>query len=860
MPQVPNLKDVSVPVLERYLRRLFALHDTDNNGVLDQKEFAKLLEKSGLGFTKKLIRKLLIEADANEDGVIQYEEYLPVMLEIIRSSEVTKLKKADDAAASQQAVDFILTNMTEEQLERAISKEFMRADADNNGYLDRSEFIACMRDMDFGLTKKEILYLMAEVDINQDGKVQYEEFVPVAIGIITQIIKDKILESSSRLDLQGFFLETFSNYDTTGEGTIAVSNVRDALSAIGLSTIQVQTILAEATTDAGGLVKYRSLSRVAAQMFSDFFTFREGGDVAPVTGGDEVVAETEPMMEAEELERYLRQLFYQADVESNGYLHPRDFGQLLRSSGLGFSSKTIRRVIEEADVDNNGRIDYLEYVSSMAQIIRAQEVKNKYETRAWEDEARARAAATEFILQGVSRDWLERSMHKMFMTADINNSGTLDTAEFISCLRRLDLGLTRKEITFVMSECDANQDGLISYQEFVPLCFDLLVELIKDKFLEDHGALRLQEYLVDILKEYDHKGSGKISLSQLREALSLSSLGLTAIQVQAIVSEARQDAGGLITYQPFSRAAAMMVSDMLGESIPAVAQDSTGPLFNSLQVGNVLPSTSLTPEVDSMVARYEGDYEAVKARSLASTPGLRGKLSDLASQLARVQDENDSIRQRYLELEDAWTVMGDENGAMRKRISILEGELREKSSALATSQELNRTLDDKLRTTHHNFVDQRNLAEDTKQTLISEQIELGKKSKESMLLRRESMTQESELRQLREAWNEREARLQRLEEQRGFYEQQLSQLGEAYQAMVDKLSFVVQDHGVRSAPLQMRVGGGYELLSNYLDKVFTEQDDIALKYKASGSPMSPYVPQQFPMSVTPTKPVATGVY
>ena len=180
--------------------------------------------------------------------------------------------------------------------------------------------------------------------------------------------------------MQGFFLETFSNYDTTGEGTIAVSNVRDALSAIGLSTIQVQTILAEATTDAGGLVKYRSLSRVAAQMFSDFFTFREGGDVAPVTGGDEVVAETEPMMEAEELERYLRQLFYQADVESNGYLHPRDFGQLLRSSGLGFSSKTIRRVIEEADVDNNGRIDYLEYVSSMAQIIRAQEVKNKYET------------------------------------------------------------------------------------------------------------------------------------------------------------------------------------------------------------------------------------------------------------------------------------------------------------------------------------------------------------------------------------------------------------------------------------------------------------------------------------------------
>merc|ERR1712130_1002327 len=95
--------------------------------------------------------------------------------------------------------------------------------------------------------------------------------------------------------------------------------------------------------------------------------------------------------------------------------------------------------------------------------------------------------------------------------------------------------------------------------------------------------------------------------------------------------------------------------------------------------------TSLAPEVEAMVTRYEGDYEAVKARSLASTPGLRGKLSDLASQLARVQDENDSIRQRYLELEDAWTIMGDENTAMKKRVAILENELAEKAAALDTA-------------------------------------------------------------------------------------------------------------------------------------------------------------------------------
>merc|ERR1711998_490400 len=150
----------------------------------------------------------------------------------------------------------------------------------------------------------------------------------------------------------------------------------------------------------------------------------------------------------------------------------------------------------------------------------------------------------------------------------------------------------------------------------------------------------------------------------------------------------------------------MMVSDMLGEAVPAAAADTTGPLINALSISAV-PPTSLTPEVDAMVARYEGDYEAVKARSLASTLGLRGKLSDLASQLARVQDENDAIRQRYLELEDSWTAMGDENNALKRRVAALEEELAGKDSALNTAQTLNKSLEQKLGEVHETYLKQR---------------------------------------------------------------------------------------------------------------------------------------------------------
>merc|ERR1711865_799147 len=90
-------------------------------------------------------------------------------------------------------------------------------------------------------------------------------------------------------------------------------------------------------------------------------------------------------------------------------------------------------------------------------------------------------------------------------------------------------------------------------------------------------------------------------------------------------------------------------------------------------------ATPLNPEVEAMVRRYEGDREAVKARSLAATPGLRGKLTDLSSQLARVQDENDLIRQRYLELEDAWQAMGEENNNLKRKNATLESVLHWKS-------------------------------------------------------------------------------------------------------------------------------------------------------------------------------------
>lgn len=232
-------------------------------------------------------------------------------------------------------------------------------------------------------------------------------------------------------------------------------------------------------------------------------------------------------------------------------------------------------------------------------------------------------------------------------------------------------------------------------------------------------------------------------------------------------------------------------------------------------------------------------------------------MSDLASQLSKIQDENDTIRQRYLELEDAWQTQGAVIEELRAENKYLKDDNEQKTTALAKAEALVKNLEAKLEDVHSSFLEQRNLAEGTKATLISEQVELGRKTKEADLLRRESVTQESELRKLREAWNEREARVSRLEEQRNFYEEQLSQLAEAYQVLVDKVSHVAGDYGMQQAPTQVRVGGGYEVLSNYLGQVFDEKDEVSLKYSRFGnsqaalSPARPAYAQYAPQFAQP---------
>ena len=133
----------------------------------------------------------------------------------------------------------------------------------------------------------------------------------------------------------------------------------------------------------------------------------------------------------------------------------------------------------ELDEDHDGKLSYNEFLPFTVELLQALFAKQEMDHEREETEAEAREEVEEFLLHGMPRSELENMMMDIFQRADIDGSGSLDRNEFRECLKAAELGLTRKEVNAILSEVDENQDGNVSYTEFMPLCFNILVERFK---------------------------------------------------------------------------------------------------------------------------------------------------------------------------------------------------------------------------------------------------------------------------------------------------------------------------------------------------------------------------------------------
>lgn len=128
------------------LKAMFQNMDTDNSGTITYEELKSGLARLGSKLTEAEVKQLMEAADVDGNGTIDY-------------------------------IEFITATMHKHKLEKEenLYTAFQYFDKDNSGFITRDELESAMKEYGMGdpATIKEII---SEVDTDNDGRINYEEF------------------------------------------------------------------------------------------------------------------------------------------------------------------------------------------------------------------------------------------------------------------------------------------------------------------------------------------------------------------------------------------------------------------------------------------------------------------------------------------------------------------------------------------------------------------------------------------------------------------------------------------------------------------------------------------------------------
>ncbi|MBA0704244.1 hypothetical protein Golax_016514 [Gossypium laxum] len=129
------------------LKEMFKGMDTDNSGTITLEELKQGLAKQGTKLSEYEVKQLMEAADADGNGTIDYDEFITATMHMNRMDREDHLYHA-----------------------------FQHFDKDNSGYITTEELDQALRE--YGMhDDQDIKEIISEVDIDNDGRINYDEFV-----------------------------------------------------------------------------------------------------------------------------------------------------------------------------------------------------------------------------------------------------------------------------------------------------------------------------------------------------------------------------------------------------------------------------------------------------------------------------------------------------------------------------------------------------------------------------------------------------------------------------------------------------------------------------------------------------------
>jgi len=129
-------------------KEAFALFDKDGDGTITAKELGMVMRSLNQNPTELELKEMIDEVDTNNNGSIEFNEFLVMMAK----------------------------KMVPEETDDELKEAFKVFDRDGNGTISASELRTVMTNLGEKLTDEEIDEMIREADLDGDGQISYPEF------------------------------------------------------------------------------------------------------------------------------------------------------------------------------------------------------------------------------------------------------------------------------------------------------------------------------------------------------------------------------------------------------------------------------------------------------------------------------------------------------------------------------------------------------------------------------------------------------------------------------------------------------------------------------------------------------------
>lgn len=160
--------------------------------------------------------------------------------------------------------DHIENNMSEIQVDQLdqLREIFARFDMDSDGSLTILELAALLRSLGIKPSGDQIHALIADMDSNGNGFMEFEELVD---AILHDISAELLLN-------QEILLGVFKCFDRDGNGFITAAELAGAMAKMGqpLTYRELTEMIREADTDGDGVISFNEFATVMGRFSSEF--------------------------------------------------------------------------------------------------------------------------------------------------------------------------------------------------------------------------------------------------------------------------------------------------------------------------------------------------------------------------------------------------------------------------------------------------------------------------------------------------------------------------------------------------------------------------------------------------------------